>query len=858
MSWIKRLASSLRVRKLEEDLEKELEFHLEMRAREKTSAGTTPEEARRQVLRRFGSLTRTKDACRDQSTLTWVAALGQDVRYAVRNMRKTPGFTAAAGACMAMGIGANAAIFTFVNAFLFQPLPPEVVMVQRVSGNPVSYPEYQDWQRLNSVFDDVFAFTPGERLTIGRGTHSEHVLGETVTADYFRIQGVVPAAGRLLAPGDESSPVAVIGYRLWRHRFLGDPGIAGKTIWINRESFTVAGVAPPSFHGMLAPWSTDVWVTPFLHRDTLRDRRTGWLEAAARLKAGVTPQRAEAAMNSLDAELARQYPDPQGRPRDLLTVVHGGGLSGSPIWSVFTVMATLLMTVVGIIFLISCANVAGLLMARALARRREILIRLSLGASRSRLIRQLLTESLLLSLLGAAAGIVLAFSAGDALVGLFPESISGGFHFEHGIDAHVLAFTLALSVSSSLLSGLIPALRASDQNLAAASRTQSAAGSRTPRLRQLLIVAQVAASVLVLATAGLFVRSFQKAQQTDLGFDAARLLTVDVDLRELKYPRAQAGEFYSRLRSRIGNLPGVESVSLANVLPLGNERVVTLLAAGDIATATVDPHYFRTMGIPLLRGREPLPNEQNVLIVNQAFARHFWPNLSWPNQDPIGKSIQVESGKPPQQVIALTTTAKYWSLDEPPRPFIYQISSQLDEPMLCLLIRTQRPPSGLAARVGEEIEQLNEDLPAMPVQTARQRLSAWLEPQRAAAVLLSILGMMALGLAITGLYALLAQLVAQRTPEIAVRVALGASRMSVVGMLLRQSALLIFAGTAAGIAASATVARLMANLAGQANPLDGITLISVAALLAMVGAAATVVPAHRALRIDPVNALRTE
>jgi putative ABC transport system permease protein len=418
---------------------------------------------------------------------------------------------------------------------------------------------------------------------------------------------------------------------------------------------------------------------------------------------------------------------------------------------------------------------------------------------------------------------------------------------------HVLAFTLALSVASVLLSGLLPALRASDQNLAAAGRTQTATGGRTPRLRQLLIVAQVAASVLVLATAGLFVRSFQKAQQTDLGFDAAHLLTVDLDLREMKYPRAQTAEFYSRLRSRISNLPGVESVSLADVLPLGNERVVSLPGAGDIATATVDPHYFRTMGIPLLRGREPLANEQNVVIVNQAFAHRFWPN-----EDPIGKSFHVESGKALQQVIGLTTTAKYWSLDEPARPFIYQISSQLDEPLLCLLIRTQGPPSGLAKRVGREIERLNEDVPAMTVQTARERLRAWLEPQRAAAVLLSILGLMALGLAITGLYALLAQLVAQRTPEIAVRVTLGAPRMSVVGMLLRQSALLIFAGTAAGIAASAAVARLLAGLAGQVNPLDGITLISVATLLATVGAAATVVPAYRALRIDPVNALRTE
>ncbi|SPE33125.1 conserved membrane hypothetical protein [Candidatus Sulfopaludibacter sp. SbA6] len=721
MSWIKRLASSLRTRKREEELEKELEFHLEMRAR--TSNAATAEEARRQALERFGSLTRAKEACRDQSTFTWVPALGQDLRYAARNMRKNPGFTAAAAACMALGIGANAAIFSFVNAFLLQPLPPGVVMVRRVSG-PVSYPELQDWQRLSRVFDSVFAYTPGERFTIGRGVSSQHVLGETVTAAYFQALGVLPAAGRLLAPGDESYPLAVMGYEFWRDRFSADPAIVGKTIWINREPFTVAGVASRAFHGMLAPWSTDVWVTPYLHRDALADRRMGWMMPAARLASGVTARQAEGAMNSLDAELARQHPDPQGRPRDPLTVQRRGGLSGSPVWSVFTFMAALLMTVVGIIFLIACANVAGLLMARALARRREILIRLSLGAGRKRLIRQLLTESLLLGLLGAAVGVLLAYSAGDALAGLLPRSISGGFRFEHGIDAHVLAFTLALSSASVLLSGLLPALRASDQDLAAAGRAQSGSGGRTPRLRQWLIVAQVAASVLVLSTAGLFVRSFQQAQATDVGFDAGHLLTADVDLRELKYPRTRAAEFYSRLRSRIGEIPGVASASLANVLPFGNTRIVRIPDAGNIATATVDSQYFRTMGIPLLRGREPQTDEQNVVVVNQAFARRFWPD-----EDPIGKSIRLESGKAPQLVVGLTATGKYWSLDEPARPFVYQISGQLAEPFLCLVIRTQTPAS-LAPRVRQEIQRLNEDLPAVMVQTAQERLRAWLEPQR--------------------------------------------------------------------------------------------------------------------------------
>jgi predicted permease len=573
--------------------------------------------------------------------------------------------------------------------------------------------------------------------------------------------------------------------------------------------------------------------------------------AAARLKAGVTARQAEAAMNGLDAELAGQYPDSQRRQPDPLTVLRRSGLSGSPVWGVFIAMATLLMIVVGIVFLIACANVAGLLIARALTRRREILIRLSLGASRPRLIRQFLTESLLLGLLGAAAGLAMAFAAGDALTGLLPQSISGGFRFQHGIDGHVLVFTLALSVASVLLSGLLPALRASDQNLSAAGRTQTA-GGHAPRLRRWLIVAQVAASVLVLATAGIFVRTFQKARKTDPGFDAAHLLTADLDLRGMKFPRARAGEFYSQLRSRLGDLPGVLSVSLADVLPLGNTRVVTIPDEGDVATAVVDSNYFRTMGIRLLRGREPQSDERNVVIVNEALARRLWPD-----QDPTGKSIRLE-GQPLQRVIGLTATGRYWSLAEPARPFVYRISGQLADPIACLAIRIEGPPRSLAARVTQEIQESSRDLPAITVQTAQERLGAWLEPQQAAAVLLSILGLAALGLAITGLYALLAQMVIQRAPEIAVRMTLGATRVAVVGMLLRQSALLVFTGTATGIAASAAVSRLLASLSGAVSPLDGITLIGVAALIAAVGAAATLVPAYRAASVDPVSALRVE
>jgi len=832
MSWIQRLAASLRSQKLEQDLDKELAFHLDMRIREKIAAGAAPDDARRDVLRRFGSVDRAKEACREQSTLAWLSAFRQDLRYAARNLRKNRAFTAAAAACLAIGIGANTVVFSFVNAFLFQAVPAGVVRVAPASGGPLSYAEFQDWQRLNQVFDRTFAYAPGELFTIGRGVESQQVLGETVLGDYFRTLAVVPAAGRLLDASDEHQPLAVISHQLWRSRFHSDPAIAGQILWIDRQPFVIAGVAPAAFHGMMAPWTTDIWATAALHRDRFADRNMGWLTAGAHLKSGIAPHQAAAAMNSLTAELKRQHPNPQPSAPDPI-VVDRPGLSTSPVWQVFVVMSALLMAVVAIVYLIACANVAGLLIARAAARRREIFIRLSLGVSRGRLVRQLLTESLLLGVLGAAAGAALAFIAGDALAALFPKSIGHGLPFQHTIDLRVLAWTLTLAVASVLFAGLLPSLRASRQNLAAPGRT--------PRLRQLLIVAQVAASVLVLATAGVFVRGFQKALALNPGFDSTHLLTVDLNLSDLHYSRPQAQDFYRKVRDAVAALPGVESVALADVLPLGNRREVRIPQIGTVATAAVDADYFRTMGIPLLRGRAPDGDEASLAVVNQALA----------DRQPTDELLH-------RQVVGVVPNAPQWSLAESPRPFFYQIATQFDQPIAALAIRTAGPPVNFAAKVTQTIQRLNPELPPIAAQTGEQRLRMWLEPQRAAALLLGTLGLAALALAITGLYALLAQLLVQRTPEIAVRVALGAPRRKVIALLLRQSAIPVAAGTATGIAASAIVAHVLAAGIGAIGELDAVTLVAIVALLTTVGAAATSIPAYRALRIDPASALRSE
>ena len=487
-----------------------------------------------------------------------------------------------------MGIGANAAIFSFVNAFLFPALPARVVLVQRASGDRVSYPEISRLAEVERRVRPGFAYTPGERFTIGRGAESEHVLGESVTANYFQTLGIVPAAGRLFAADDEARPVAVLGYRFWRNTFLATRRLPARAIWINHELFTIAGVAPASFQGMLAPWSTDVWVTVYLHRDVLADRRAGGMAVAARLRSGVNERQAATAMNSLDAELARQHPDPQRRGRDPLAVVRRSGLSGSPVWGMFLAMATLLMCVAGIIFLIACANVAGLLIARASVRRREILIRLSLGASRGRLVRQLLTESLLLGLAGAVSGIAIAFAAAMPWRACCRNR-----------SAADSVFSMASTRTSWDLPWRCPWW--ASRFLACCRRSgrptrawRMPAGRRprrdgAPRGCGPAIVAQVAASVLVLATAGVFVRSFQKALAADPGFDATHLLTIKLDLREMRYPRERAADFYSWLRSRVADLPGVASASLSDVLPLGDEHTVRLREEGvAVATAMVD------------------------------------------------------------------------------------------------------------------------------------------------------------------------------------------------------------------------------------------------------------------------------
>lgn len=872
-NWLKRLLASLREQRLDRHLDSELQFHLEMRMRENQAAGSALQQAQSDALKRFGSLTRTKEACRETDTLAWIAATKQDIRYAFRAIRKSPGFTAAAVLCLSVGIAANTTVFSFVNAFLLRPLPvqhPEqIVIVGRSGGSPASYAEYRQWKDANTVFSGMAGYTP-ETLTIGQGSAAQPAFGEVITAEYFETFAIRPLTGRLIQPGDDDRPLAVLSEDLWRRRFSSDPGVAGRQISINHQTFTVTGVAPRTFPGMLSPWTTGLWVTVAIHPNGLRDRNRDFSITAARLKPGATAAQAQAAMASLDTEWQRAHPDPEGRRPGKLLVRGSVALANSPEWESFPAIAALLMAVVAVVFAVACANVAGLLMARYLVRRREIAIRLSLGASRSRLVGQLLTETALLSLLGGAVGTALAYFAGDLLAGMLPASISGGFQVQHGMDWRVLTFTLALSFASVLLCGVLPALRFSALNLAQPSNPRSnmtlvgqavppgsrRSGSASP-LRQILIVGQVALSVLALVVAGLFVRSVQKSQTVDLGFDPARVLTAKIDLRDRPLTPPRRAELYRHLADRIAQLPGVNNVAVSDTFPLGNTRTQIVTAGNlppmEIASSSVDANYFETMGIRLVRGRAFLPAEQNTVIVNQAMAKRFWPN-----QEAIGKTILLRRGAPRRVVVGVATDGKYWSLSEPARPFLYLPFDRVDAPNLYLVVRTAPPPETMIASVREAMQKVDADLPVSIVHTANDQIERWLDPAIEGARLLSVLGTLALAMALIGVYGLLAHLVAQRTPEIAVRMALGATRRAVLTLVFRQSALLLLAGVVLGIAGASATTHLFASLISGVTATDLVTLAAVSILMIVAGIVATLIPAYRAIRIQPAQALRAE
>ncbi|MBI1761539.1 MAG: ABC transporter permease [Acidobacteria bacterium] len=820
--------------------------------------------------------------------------LWQDLRYGVRVLLKQPGFTLIAVLTLALGIGANGVIFSLINALLLRPLPVEqpqelaAVFTSDFSSGDFggsSYPDYADFRARNQSFTGLVSYQP-QPLSLNVDGANERAFGEIVSGNYFTVLGLKLALGRGFLPEEELRPgaaaVAVISHKLWQTRFNSDPATVGRNVKLNGQPFTIVGVAPANYGGLLRGLAVDWWV-PAMMADqlvpgsrNLTERGNRGIFVMGRLKPGVTVAQAQAEFNNLAAQLYQEWPQQwdnirrQGRKVSLIPESEARVMPG--VRTPLVIFTALLMTVVGLVLLIACANVANLLLARAAARRKEIAIRLSLGAGRGRLIQQLLTESVLLALLGGVAGLALATWGADLLMAFKPPV---PFPLElnlHG-DWRVFGFMFGLSLLTGVVFGLVPALAASRPDVTHALKDDSGASSGRGRLRGALVVVQVALSLLLLICAGLFLRSLRNASSIDPGFDADNLLAMSMDLQQQGYDETRGKIFIEQLLDRTRALPGVISASLADDLPLGlggSRRSVTIegyaAQAGEdmeIHSSTVAPGYVETLRIPLLQGRtfaaQDRPEAPGVVLINEAFARRYWPG-----QPPLGKRIQMGGGPngandaPYLTVVGVVKDGKYTSLGEEATPFLYLNLAQRYVAAPTLIIRTQSNPTDLLATVRNEVAALDKSLPLFDVKTMRQHLGIALLPARLAGSVLGIFGLVALLLAAAGIYGVMAYAVAQRTREIGIRMALGADARAVLRLVVRQGMTLVLIGLAIGLTAAFALTHLLKSLLFGVSTADPLTFAGIALLLMSVALLACWIPARRATKVDPLIALRCE
>lgn len=819
----------------------------------------------------------------------------QDLRYAVRTLVKSPGFAAVAILSLALGIGVNTAIFSFVNAVLLRPLPvasPDRLMFV-YSGRSdapyitASYPDYVDFRDRNEVFTGLACYA-GVTVSMTTDDQAEQIDGVIVSGNYFDVLGVSPVRGRAFSAEEDQTPLAhpvvIISHALWQQRFGGNAGLVGSTLTLNGRAFTVIGVAPPGFTGTQVGEPVDLFLPMMMQSlvrpprggfsgemdaDLLRRRGPRWLNMVGRLKAGVSEEQAQAAMSTLAGQLEQTYQDTnRGWIVTLFPVRKGDpGLRSDAL-----PIATLLMSVVGLVLLIACFNVANLLLARAASRRKEISIRLALGASRRRLIRQLLTESLVIGLLGGAVGLLLALWFTDIMRTVHPPANLFPLRLDFRPDGRVLLFTLLMSLATGLLFGLAPAIQASRPDLVPALKDETAVmshGARRFRLRNLFVIVQVAISLVLLIAAGLFLRSMRSAEAINPGFNADNQLIAPMNIQLLKYTRTQGRAFYEQVIEKVESLPGVQSASLARVVPLsGGGRTNTVYIEGQEPPPEDRPNttnanvvglrYFETLGIPLLGGRDFAASDREgapgVVIVNETFARRFWNDES-----PVGKHISLRGQQGPYlEVIGLARDGKYRTLGESPRPSIYLPVSQNHETGMTLHVRTTVEPRQLVAAIRGEIQAIEKNLPVYDVRTMREHLGSALFGARMGAILLAVFGGLALLLATVGLYGVMGYSVARRTHEIGIRMALGATRRDVLGLVLKDGLVLVGLGVAGGLAGAWFATRLLAGFLYDISTTDPLTFVAISLLLTGVALGASFVPAHRATRVDPLVALRYE
>ncbi|HEX8775378.1 MAG TPA: ABC transporter permease [Pyrinomonadaceae bacterium] len=811
-----------------------------------------------------------------------MGTIWQDLRYGLRTLRQRPGFTFVAVLALALGIGVNTAIFSVVNTLLISPLPfrdsERLVMVWEFNRtrdrhqNVINPANFLDWREQSTSFEEMAAFRDVRVNLTGKGDPVE-IPSQQTTPNLFSLLGVETIMGRSFKPEDgepNAAPVAVISYGLWQRQFGSDPSIVGKTVTLNGTGVNIVGVLPAGFQwfikkGSLTDKPAELWM-PLAFTEELRVRRGRHMTAVARLKPGVSHAQAQAELYTIAARLEQQYPD----------VNTGWGAELVPLREQFVgdVRPALyvLLGAVGFVLLIACANVANLLLARAATRHREIAIRTALGAGRWRVIRQLLTESVLLSVLGGGLGLMIAWWGTGAIVALSPsdlvnlESVS--------INLPVLLFTLLVSILTGLIFGLAPALEATKLNLTESLKEGDKGGSggtRSRRLRNAFVVAEVALALVLLASAGLMLKSFSRLQTVNPGFETERLLTMRLVLPNNKYPEDyQRTAFFRQAIERIGRLPGVQSASAVSFLPfagIGSATRFTIEGrpapqAGDAPTTDVrvtDANYFRTMNIPLLQGRsfteQEATEKRGVVIINETLARQYFAG-----EDPIGKRITVNMGSEPKPtvIIGVVGDIRHVDLNSEIRPMVYWTHPELAYSSMTIVLRTAGEPMSLAAATQREIQAIDPDQPVSDIRTMEQLLSASVARTRFNALLLALFAGLALILASVGIYGVMAYSVVQRTREIGIRIALGAEARDVVRMIVGQGMILTLVGIGLGLVAAFALTRLMSSLLFGVSATDPLTFAVVSLLLSAVAFLACYIPARRATKVDPMVALRYE
>ena len=819
--------------------------------------------------------------------------IGQDIRYALRTMRKSPGFVAVAVITLALGIGANTAIFTVVNAVFFNPIPVHdanrllslFTTDQRNRGGlnnflPVSYPNGEDIQRRSQSFSGV-ALEMFSTVSMTINGHPDTFNANPATGNYFDVLGVKPALGRTFRPDEDreagAGPVIVLNYGFWQRKFAGNPNVIGQNVLLNGQGFTIIGVAPRGFQGTVILGGPDMWVPLSMHDQVLsgfnkqwfNDRRFLGTFAVGRLKPGVTEAQARAELQALGSDLQREFPVPNtGRSFTALPLLESA--INPNLRGLFTRAGALMMTVVGLVLLIACANIANLLLARAAGRKREISIRLAVGASRSRIVAQLLTEATVLAVVGGALGIGLALLGRNLLWQYRPPFLQQSY-LSLALDGRVLFFTLCIALGTGLIFGLAPALQATRPNLVLELKERAGGEVFTGRrfgLRHAFIVAQVALCMVALIGAGLFLLSLRNAQQTDPGFKTQNLAMLSFDLGSLNYDPPRVKEFQRRALETVQSTPGVQATTLASDVPLfGGGFSRSVFPEGQegtssrngvlVTTDQVAAGYLQTLGIPLMRGRDfdtaVREDSPKVAIINETAARRFWPD-----QDPLGKRFKFYGDNDFVQVIGVAHDAKYATLGEDPQPYIYLPLIQNPSPAVTLFFRTTSDPNNLLGTVRKQVQALDPNLPLVNVWPIGEVIHQALWAARFSAGLLSVFAFVAVLLCAVGIYGVVGYTVGLRVREIGIRLALGAQPSDVALMILRQSATTLCVGLAIGLACAFVLARFISNLLYGMTGTSPAAFLLTALLLAAVGLLASYVPARRAAGVDPLLAVRNE